>query len=85
MAGELNYLVEYQLVLINREYKMCNKIQKIMKNKKISIYKLSKLTGLPWSTIANYKNGSEISFKNACKIADALGISLDQLRKEVKR
>ena len=55
-----------------------------MKAKKISIYKLSKLTGLPWSTIANYKNGSEMSFKNACKIADALEISLDQLRKEVK-
>ena len=64
---------------------MWNKIQKIMKNKKISIYKLSKLTGLPWSTIANYKNGSKMSFKNACKFADALGISLDQLRKEVKR
>ena len=55
-----------------------------MKAKKISIYKLSKLTGLPWSTIANYKNGSEMSFKNACKIADALEISLDTLRKEVK-
>lgn len=63
---------------------MWNEIQKIMKAKKISIYKLSKLTGLPWSTIANYKNGSEMSFKNACKIADALEISLDTLRKEVK-
>ena len=55
-----------------------------MKAKKVSIYRLSKLTGLPWSTIANYKNGSEMSFKNACKIADALEISLDTLRKEVK-
>lgn len=55
-----------------------------MKAKKISIYKLSKLTGLPWSIIANYKNGSEMSFKNACKISDALEISLDTLRKEVK-
>lgn len=49
----------------------------------INIYELSKKTGLAWSTINNYKNGSEISFKNACKIADALNISLDQLRKEV--
>ncbi|RMC38148.1 XRE family transcriptional regulator [Lactobacillus sp. ESL0236] len=55
-------------------------IQKIMDKKKISIYKLSKLTGLPWSTIKNYKNGSEMSFTNACKIADALEISLDDLR-----
>ena len=43
----------------------------------ISIYKLSKKTGLAWSTIKNYKN--------ACKIADALNISLDQLRKEVNK
>ena len=50
-----------------------------------SIYKLGKLTGLPWSTIANYKNGSEMSFKNACKIADALNISLDELRKKVNK
>ncbi|WP_287858292.1 hypothetical protein [Lactobacillus sp.] len=26
-----------------------------------------------------------MSFKNACKIADALNISLDQLRKEVNK
>lgn len=51
----------------------------------ISINELSKKTGLAWSTIKNYKNGSEISFKNACKIADALNISLDQLRKEVNK
>ena len=51
----------------------------------ISICELSKKTGLAWSTIKNYKNGSEISFKNACKIADALNISLDQLRKEVNK
>ena len=63
---------------------MWDKIQEIMKAKKISIYKLSKLTDYHGSTIANYKNGSEMSFKNACKIADALEISLDQLRKEVK-
>lgn len=56
-----------------------------LKKYHISIYKLSKKTGLAWSTIKNYKNGSEISFKNACKIADALNISLDQLRKEVSK
>lgn len=55
------------------------------KNYHISIYELSKKTGLAWSTINNYKNGSEISFKNACKIADALNISLEQLRKEMNK
>lgn len=54
-----------------------------LENHHISIYELSKKTGLAWSTIKNYKNGSEMSFKNACKIADSLNISLDQLRKEV--
>lgn len=63
---------------------MWNEIRKIMDKKEISIYKLAKLTGLPWSTIGNYKNGSEMSFKNACKIADALSISLDELRKKEK-
>ena len=62
---------------------MWDEIRKIMDKKEISIYKLAKLTGLPWSTIGNYKNGSEMSFKNACKIADALNISLDELRKKV--
>lgn len=56
-----------------------------LKNHHISIYELSKKTGLAWSTIKNYKNGSEMSFKNACKIADSLNISLDQLRKEVEK
>ena len=64
---------------------MWDEIKKIMDKKEISIYRLSKLTGLPWSTIANYKNGSEMSFKNACKIADALNISLDELRKKVNK
>lgn len=49
----------------------------------ISIYELSKKT--EWSTTNNYKIGSEISFKNACKIADVLNISLDQLKKEMTK
>ncbi|WP_258328312.1 helix-turn-helix transcriptional regulator [Lactobacillus melliventris] len=51
-----------------------------MNSKKISIYGLSKLTEIPWSTIANYKKGADMLFTNACKIADVLGVSLDELR-----
>lgn len=51
-----------------------------MNSKKISIYGLSKLTEIPWSTIANYKKVADMPFSNACKIADALGVSLDELR-----
>lgn len=59
---------------------MWNEIEKILKKKKMSIYKLAKLTGIPDTSLHNYKNGSQLSFVNACKIADALGVSLDDLR-----
>ena len=57
------------------------KVEKLLKEQQLSIYQLSKLTQIPDSTLRNYKyKHSEISFKNACKIADALGVSLDELR-----
>ncbi|MCT3475627.1 XRE family transcriptional regulator [Lactobacillus delbrueckii subsp. lactis] len=59
---------------------MWNEIEKILKKKKMSIYKLAKLTGIPDTSLHNYKNGSQLSFVNVCKIADALGVSLDDLR-----
>ena len=56
------------------------KIEKRIKEQGISIYKLSKITGIPNPTLYNYRNGSEPSFKNMCKIADALDVSLDYFR-----
>lgn len=61
---------------------MWNEIQKELDKKNISIYKLAKITGIRDSTLHNYKRGSEPSFKNMCKIADALDVSLDYFRKE---
>lgn len=61
---------------------MWNEIQKALDEKNISIYKLAKITGIRDSTLHNYKRGSEPSFKNMCKIADALDVSLDYFRKE---
>lgn len=63
-------------------YKMMWKnVEKILKEKDMSIYKLSKLTGIPDNTLRNYRSKhSDPSFTNACKIADALNISLDELR-----
>ena len=57
-------------------------IEQIMKKRGISIYRLSKTTGLPDTTLRNYKNGSQLSFINACKIADALKVKLDDLREK---
>ncbi|MBM6956717.1 helix-turn-helix transcriptional regulator [Ligilactobacillus salivarius] len=61
---------------------MWNEIQKALDEKNISIYKLAKITGIRDSTLHNYKRGSEPSFKNMCKIADALDVSLDYFRKD---
>ena len=49
--------------------------------KSMSVYRLSKLTGIPNSTLLSYKNdGVEPTFNNMEKIADALGVSLDEFR-----
>lgn len=63
---------------------MWNQLEELLKDKKISRYKLSKLTGIRQSTLQTYKDGAEPSFKNMCKIADALDVSLDVFRKEDK-
>nr|WP_162852921.1 helix-turn-helix transcriptional regulator [Ligilactobacillus salivarius] len=54
----------------------------MLKSKNITRYKLSKLTGIGQTTLQSYKDGVEPSFKNMCKIADALDVSLDYFRKE---
>lgn len=60
-----------------------NSIQKSLDQKKWSLNRLSKETGIPYGTLANYKfRGFDPSFTNTCKIADALGISLDDLRED---
>lgn len=57
------------------------RIQHLLNKKKISIYRLSKLTGIPMNTLYYYKNHSvEPSFGNVIKIADALNVSLDAFR-----
>lgn len=61
-----------------------NGIQKELNRQEMSIYKLAKITGIKDTTLHNYKKGSEPSFKNMCKIADALDVSLDVFRKENK-
>lgn len=60
---------------------MWDKVEKILKVKGITTYRLSRLSKIPKTTIDNYHYGkAQMSFKNACKIADALHVSLDELR-----
>lgn len=57
------------------------KINQILKNRKISSRRLSTMSGVNYETIQNYRyKHYEPSFRNMCKIADALHVSLDELR-----
>lgn len=60
---------------------MWRMVEQILKEKGLTVYKLSKLTGISDNTLRNYRSKhSDSSFTNACKIADALGVKLDDLR-----
>lgn len=60
-----------------------DKVQPIMIRQNRSIYWLAKQTGILDNTLYQYKNkGVEPSFRNACKIADALRVSLLELRED---
>ncbi|QNQ83806.1 helix-turn-helix transcriptional regulator [Lactobacillus sp. PV037] len=61
---------------------MIQKVKEILRDKNKSFYWLSKQTGIPTSTLGNYVNGAEVPWKNACKIADALNVKLDDLRED---
>ena len=62
---------------------MTNKLKNYIKEKSISIYALSKKTGVPYSTLNDLCNG-KVEIGN-CKagivkaVADALGTSMDEL------
>ena len=63
---------------------MWNNIERILKIKKMNQEQLAKKMGVSSGTITDLKKGriKKPSFELACKIADALEISLDELRKE---
>mgnify|MGYP000223185131 FL=1 len=61
-------------------------VQNTLNKQSMSIYRLSKLTNIPNSTLLSYKNdGVEPTFNNMEKIADALGVSLDEFRSDRKK
>jgi len=61
---------------------MWDKIEKQLKIKGWSMYRLAKESGVHPSNFSNLKAGrmKEMSGTNMCKIADALEVSLDELR-----
>ncbi|MDF7668548.1 helix-turn-helix transcriptional regulator [Lactobacillus sp. ESL0703] len=58
-----------------------NKIQIILNKKHWSLAKLAEESDVNYETLKKYKfSGQEPNFSKVCKIADALSISLDELR-----
>ena len=52
----------------------------LLQEKGISAYKLSRETGISQGLISEYKSGKKLpTLQNFIKIADALGVSLDEL------
>ena len=60
---------------------MWEKLEKYLKQKKISMYRLSKMTDIPETTINNirHKRIKSVSFYTAYKIAKALEVDLEEL------
>jgi putative transcriptional regulator len=61
---------------------MWNKLKKILDEKQMTTYQLSKLTGISEQSLSKLRNGKskDLVFSSVVKIADALDISLDEFR-----
>lgn len=59
-------------------------LKRIRELRGISRYKLSKMSGVKESTLQNIENSEDPNptFKTLCKIADALEITLEDLRRK---
>lgn len=64
-----------------------NNFKKMLDNHNYAPHQLSKKSGLPKQTISRWVRGEaelrNITAENLIKVADALEISLDQIRKEL--
>jgi transcriptional regulator with XRE-family HTH domain len=57
--------------------------EKLIKKKGISPYRVSKDTGIPYATLSDWKNSkSKPKLDKLIKIANYLGVTLDELLKE---
>lgn len=65
------------------EYKIWNKIQRLLDKRNMTVWKLGKTMDVSDSVLRNLRDGKikKPSFELICKIADALDVSLDYFRK----
>lgn len=66
--------------------KMWEKIEELANIRGLTIYALAKKAGVNYTMLAELKSGrkKDMMFGNVVKIADALGVSLDEFRKQEK-
>lgn len=78
MVERIKYVAKAQHIVFG----MWDKIEKQLKLKGWSMYQLAKKSGVHQSNFSNLKAGrmKEMSWTNMCKIADALGVSMDEFR-----
>lgn len=69
---------------VNTTYSMWKKIEKIMQEKNISTYRLSKMTGISkqYFSQMKLKQTDNPSFETVCKIADALEVDINEFREK---
>lgn len=69
---------------VNTTYSMWGKIEKIMIEKNITTYRLSKMTGISKQYFSQMKLKHTVnpSFETVCKIADALEVDINEFRKQ---
>jgi len=59
------------------------RLKEILEEKKMTVYRLSKKTGIAQSTLSRYINGErQPLFQNVVIIANALGVGLDYFNKQ---
>lgn len=68
---------QISVLLLQKEKKM--NLKQIRTDKGFTIPKLSEATGMPVRTIENIQRTGDCLVSNAIKLADALGVSLDEL------
>ena len=61
---------------------MWEQLNRIMQERNLNGHQLSKMAGVNRSLFSDLKSGKVkyLSWPNICKVADALGISIDELR-----
>lgn len=63
---------------------MWDKIEKLLKDKNMTSYRLAQLSGINKATLAHIKSGKvkKPLFETVCKIADALEVDINEFREK---